>query len=303
MKTFHNLIVAIDFTPSCRRALREAARRASLDAAQITAVHVMDEFLVHELKKALSTTEAVVRAEWEAKLRKFVDDSDAGGGLVKTEVRVGHPFGQLVEACYTHKADLLVMGVRGSKNQPNRVGAIVAKCIRRAPVDVLVVQQESLSPFKHVVTCVDFSENSAKAVQCALHVAQQDGAALDCLHVYQSALAMAMDYGGFVTSMPAPVLDEEGVHSWQVQLDTFLEPLLRKAESTTVQKMVVEQTNVRQGLLDFAKQSEADLVVLGTTGKGSLRHMLIGTTAEKIVQYATCSLLVVKPDDFEIQPD
>jgi nucleotide-binding universal stress UspA family protein len=222
---------------------------------------------------------------------------------VKTEVRVGHPFSQLVEACYTHKADLLVMGVRGSKDQPNRIGAIVAKCIRRAPVDVLVVQEESLSPFKRVVTCVDFSENSAKAVQCALHVAQQDGAALDCLHVYQSALAMAMDYGGFVTTMPAPVLEEEGEHSWQMQLDDFLEPLLRKADGTIVQKMVVEQTNVRQGLLDFAKLSGADLVVLGTTGKGSLRHMLIGTTAEKIVQQAPCSLLVVKPDDFEIQPD
>jgi nucleotide-binding universal stress UspA family protein len=303
MKIFRHLVVAIDFTPSCRRALREAARRASLDEAKITAVHVMEEFLVHELKKALSTTEAVVRAEWEARLRKFVDDSDAGGGLVKTEVRVGHPFGQLVEACYTHKADLLVMGVRGSKDQPNRIGAIVAKCIRRAPVDVLVVQEESLSPFKRVVTCVDFSENSAKAVQCALHVAQQDGAALDCLHVYQSALAMAMDYGGFVTTMPAPVLEEEGEHSWQMQLDDFLEPLLRKADGTIVQKMVVEQTNVRQGLLDFAKLSGADLVVLGTTGKGSLRHMLIGTTAEKIVQQAPCSLLVVKPDDFEIQPD
>ena len=303
MKTFHSLIVAIDFTPSCRRALREAARRASLDQAKITAVHVMDEFLVHELKKALSTTEATIRAEWEAKLRQFVDASDAGSGLVKTEVRVGHPFAQLVEACATHKADLLVMGVRGSKNEPNRVGAIVARCIRRAPVDVLVVQQESESPFKQVLSCVDFSENSAKAVQCALHVAQQDGAALDCLHVYQSALAMAMDYGGFVTTMPAPVLEEEGGHSWQMQLDDFLEPLLRKADGTIVQKMVVEQTNVRQGLLDFAKLSGADLVVLGTTGKGSLRHMLIGTTAEKIVQQAPCSLLVVKPDDFEIQPD
>ena len=303
MKTFHSLIVAIDFTPSCRRALREAARRASLDHAKITAVHVMDEFLVHELKKALSTTEATIRAEWEAKLRQFVDASDAGGGLVKTEVRVGHPFGQLVEACASHKADLLVMGVRGSKNEPNRVGAIVAKCIRRAPVDVLVVQQESESPFKQVLSCVDFSENSAKAVQCALHVAQQDKARVDCLHVYQSAMAMAMDYGGFVTPMPAAVLDDEGVKAWEAQLETFLEPLLRKAEGVTVRKTVIEQINVRQALLDHVKQSGADLVVIGTTGKGSLRHMLIGTTAEKIVQHAPCSMLVVKPDDFEIQPD
>ncbi len=45
MKTFKNIIVGIDFTPSCRNALREAARRASLDHATVTALHVMDEFL------------------------------------------------------------------------------------------------------------------------------------------------------------------------------------------------------------------------------------------------------------------
>ena len=51
MKKLHHIIVAIDFTPYCRSALREAARRASMDGAQLTAVHVMDEFLVHELKR------------------------------------------------------------------------------------------------------------------------------------------------------------------------------------------------------------------------------------------------------------
>ena len=55
MKKLHHVIAAIDFTSSCRIALREAVHRASLDGATITAVHVMDEFLVHELKKALST--------------------------------------------------------------------------------------------------------------------------------------------------------------------------------------------------------------------------------------------------------
>ena len=60
MKKLHHVIAAIDFTPHCRNALREAARRASLDGAAVTAVHVMDEFLVHELKKALSTDQAIL---------------------------------------------------------------------------------------------------------------------------------------------------------------------------------------------------------------------------------------------------
>src|SRR6187402_2255786 len=131
MKTFHHLIAAIDFTPSCLRALREAARRASLDHATVTAVHVMDEFLVHELKTALASTEADVRAEWEARLRKFVDACDTGM-TIKTEVRVGHPYVELVEACHTHQADLLVMGAKGTESGLHHIGTITAKCIRKA---------------------------------------------------------------------------------------------------------------------------------------------------------------------------
>lgn len=303
MKTFHHIIAAVDFTPSCLRALREAARRASLDHASITAVHVMDEFLVHELKTALSTTEAAVRAEWEAKLRKFVDSSGAGGAIIKAEVRVGHPYVELVEACHTHGADLLVMGSKGSDTGVHHVGAIAAKCIRKAPVDVLIVRSDVETPFKRIVACVDLSENSAKAVQCAVHVGKQDGAAVDCVHVYQSALAMALDYGGFVTPMPPVVTDEEAIKSWQSELQRFLEPLLRQTEGMNVQQHVVEQINVRDAIIDYVTEQKADLVVLGTRGKGALRHMLIGTTAEKIVQRAPCSILAVKPDDVVASAD
>lgn len=296
MKKLHHLIAAVDFTPSCLRALREAARRASLDQATVTAVHVMDEFLVHELKKALSATEAVVRAEWEARLRKFVDTSDAGGGVIKTEVRVGHPYVELVESCHTHGADLLVMGDKGSADGVHHLGAIAAQCIRKAPVDVLIVRNDIQTPFRRVVACVDLSENSAKAVQCALHIARQDNAAVDCVHVYQSALAMALDYGGFVTPMPPVVTEEEALKSWEGELQRFLEPLLRQTEGMNVQQHVIENINVRDAIINYVTEQRADLVVLGTSGKGALRHMFIGTTAEKIVQRAPCSIMAVKPD-------
>ena len=296
MKTYHHLIAAVDFTPSCRRAVREAVRRASLDQAKVTAVHVMEEFLMEELKRALSTDEATIRADWQQKLRQFVDETDAGGAAISIELRVGNPFGELVEACHTHGADLLVMGAKGSHNEPHRIGVIAARCIRNAPVDVLVVRQEALQPFHRVLACVDFSENAAKAVQCALHIAQQDKAALDCLYVYQSAMALALDYGGFVSPMPPITTDDEARAMWDKELKKFIEPLLRKSEDVAVNSLIVETVNIREGIMDYVTESGADLVVLGTRGKGTIRHMLIGTTAEKIVQHAPCSILAVKPD-------
>jgi len=302
MKKLHHIIAAIDFTPSCRNALREAARRASLDGSAITAVHVMDEFLVHELKRALSADQATIRADWLGRLQKFVAESEVGAVAVNAEVRIGHPFTELVEACRAHSADLLVMGAKGSKDEPHRVGAIAAKCVRKAPVDVLVVREDAQGPFKKIVTCVDFSENSAKAVQCALHVAQQDGGSLDCLHVYQSALAMSLDYGGFAPSMPATI-DPDAVENWRKDLSAFLAALTRDVADVKVTALIKERVNIREAILDHVNEVHATLVVLGTRGKTGLREMLIGTTAEKIVQNAPCSILAVKPDGFATAAD
>ncbi len=301
MKKLHHIIAAIDFTASCRVALREAVHRASLDGASITVVHVMAEFLVHELKRALSTDQATVRAEWLERLKKFVADTELVGE-VNAEVRIGHPFTELVSACRDHSADLLVMGAKGSRNEPHRIGVITAKCVRKAPVDVLVVREDAQGPFKNIVACVDFSENSAKAVRCALHIAQQDGGSLDCLHVFQSALAMSLDYGGFAPSLPA-TYDPAAGAQWRKDLEVFLAPLLHDAAAVPVSQHVKELVSIREAILDHVNEVHATLVVLGTNGKTGLREMLIGTTAEKIVQHTPCSILAVKPDGFVIAAD
>ncbi len=302
MKALQSILVAVDFTPSCRAALREAALRASFDGAALTAVHVMDDFLISELKKALSLDPASIVGEWRQRLEKFVAETEVGFPAIKCEVRIGHPFAELVQSCRIHAADLLVMGAKGSRDEPHRIGTIAAKCIRKAPVDVLVVRDDAQGPFGRILACVDMSENSGKAVRAAFHFAQQDQASVDCLHVYQSAVAMSLDYGGL---MPSPVasFDPEACKHWQSQLEAFIEPYQALAPELKVQSIVIERMNIRETILEHIEKSGATLVVIGTRGKSGLREMLIGTTAEKIIQHAPCSILAIKPDDFIASAD
>ena len=299
MKPYHHIVAAVDFTPSCLHALREAVRQASLNHAVLTTVHVMDERLVDELKRALSTSEASIRAEWEAKLRKFVESLDAGSSSgVKTEVRVGRPYAELMDACKAAEADLLVMGAQGSGAEASRVGAVAAKCIRNSPVDVLVVRHNAEPPFKQVLACVDFSDNAGKAVKQALHFAAADKADLRCLFVYQSTMSMALDYGGFIPPLPQANADNEALSHWQKELDQFVSPLAH-GSGVPVKNVVVEQINIRDAILNDVQRNHIDLVVLGTRGKSSVRHLLIGTTAETIIHNAPCSILAVKLDPGE----
>jgi len=159
---------------------------------------------------------------------------------------------------------------------------------------VLLVREDAQGPFKHLVACVDLSENSAKAVSHALQIAAQDDASLDCLHVYQSALAMSLDYGGLAAPV-ASTMDDQGLRMWQSELDKFIEPLKAAAPGVRVTSLVKERVNIREAILDHVTETHADMVVLGTRGKSGLRELLIGTTAEKIVANAPCSILAVKP--------
>jgi len=48
-------------------------------------------------------------------------------------------------------------------------------------------------------------------------------------------------------------------------------------------------------IIRLAEQHEADLIVLGTHGRTGLQHWLLGSTAERVVQHASCPVLVVPP--------
>jgi nucleotide-binding universal stress UspA family protein len=48
------------------------------------------------------------------------------------------------------------------------------------------------------------------------------------------------------------------------------------------------------GICDYARDKKIDLIVLPTHGRTGLGHMLIGSTAERVVQHAPCTVLTVK---------
>lgn len=295
MSTTEHYIVAVDFTPACSRALSEAVRRAKPNHARVTAVHVLDEFLLFELTKALSVDAATVRREWEARLRKFVDSNTTGGMPVAIELRLGSPFEGIMEACQYHAAQLLIMGSSGTGGSEHRIGVVAAQCVRSAPLEVMIVREDAPEVFKNILVCIDFSPNSIKALNEAVRLAQQDSAVVHGLFVHQSAMLLAMSQGGFVTTMPDVYLEDTTRAHWQQQLEALVGPLVKANPGITFNTIFEDRLSIREAIIDVACKISADLVVLGTQGGGKIRHLLIGTTAEKVIQNAPCSILAVKP--------
>lgn len=293
MKSYGHILVGIDFSPASLAAFRTASRIAAMMQAPLTAIHVIEPPLLEAMKKAHQSTAEKVLQHVSKGVREFINNSKVCADAVQVDVDTGHPFLCLMEACPRHGADLLILGMRGTEHGPNQIGAIAAKCVRKAPADVLLVRDGMSRPFRHLTACVDFSETSAKAMRVAGRLASGEGAALDGLFVYQTAL-VAMDYGGFLPAIP--VAEDVSAQALALDLDAFMVAQLKEFPRLRSKPVLLERINVREAILEHVRDSKTDLVVLGTRGKSDLRSLLVGTTAEKVVTHAPCSILAVKPD-------
>ena len=57
-------------------------------------------------------------------------------------------------------------------------------------------------------------------------------------------------------------------------------------------------------IVEYAKSSDIDLVIMGTHGRGLLQHLLMGSVAERVVRWGPCPVLTVRSDERDfVQPD
>lgn len=139
--------------------------------------------------------------------------------------------------------------------------------------------------FKKLLVAVDFSEPSHKAFQVASQLAADSGAQLVLVHVFQPAA-----YTG-------PLLPIAIAEDALRDANTSLEGLKRQAESIgahRVSTLVLTGTPWHE-IVELVRKDEAiDLVVLGTHGHTGLKHVLIGSVAERVVRHAVSPVLVVR---------
>ena len=143
---------------------------------------------------------------------------------------------------------------------------------------------------KKIVFCTDFSENANEAFELAFDLTQKYGAQILLVHVVPPLV------------FPSPVMEEFIAEQANYQfIDQVIQRSLEQMESTYVSRMggyENVQVQVLSGhpaseILHFIEQEKVDLVVMGTHGFTGLAHFFLGSTAEKVVRRAGCSVLTV----------
>ena len=141
---------------------------------------------------------------------------------------------------------------------------------------------------RKILCPIDFSEGSKEALRNACDLALGSGAALRLVHVWEVPLWLT------TSQMPvSPDVVQELIDLDQQNLDAALADAKRagvKDVTAELLRGVAWDEVVRLAKND----SQIDLIVMGTHGRTGLRHVLIGSVAEKVVRQAPCRVLVTR---------
>ncbi|MGE3108966.1 MAG: universal stress protein [Vicinamibacterales bacterium] len=292
-----SIVVALDFSPSSRDALRQAQRIARWSGATLRAIHVVDVPAFTPAPPVLLPFALPTQIDLVEMARHRLEEFKRGlegDALPEVEFRVGSPAIEI--ASYARGADLLVMGTHSVDDERRGVGTIASACVRRADCKVLLVRRGQTGPFRKVAACVDFSDTSREVLEKAIRVATRDGASLAIVHVYDDPWAGRPPRGAVADNMPE--FRAKYREAVEERLRLFCEPVAHEVSALKAVFRAIEHNRGWEGyawgLVRFIHDENVDLAVLGTRSTWNPRDFLMGSTAERVVRDARCSIVALK---------
>ena len=143
---------------------------------------------------------------------------------------------------------------------------------------------------KRIVVGIDGSSTSRAALRWAVEEARARAAKVEAVHVWHSHYHYAAVSP--LSSAMSVVTPEALRRMAQRVLDDVVDSV--DANGVAVERLLVEGAGAARELLDCAK--DADLLVVGTHGRGGFAGMLLGSVSQHVTHHAPCPVVLV-PDE------
>ena len=151
---------------------------------------------------------------------------------------------------------------------------------------------------KNILVATDFGDASNAALAYGRELARTFNATLHVLHVADDVY---MRLGGDAYIGVLPELQKDLEASANRQLD---ELLVTNDATPVVKRAVVTSSATAVAIVQYARDLDIDLIVVGTHGRGAMAHLLMGSVAERVVRTANCPVLTVRyPEREFVLPD
>ena len=287
------VMAATDFSPTADAALEWAAQLVEVRGGTLVIAHALDLHgpLTDFLPSPADLDEHVQGAA-AARLTELAAKLGERGIAAETRLELGVASQAIVRAAEAVRPDLLVVGSRGLTGVAHLLlGSTAQRIVQHAPCPVLTVHpgdREHRGPVRHVLLPTDFSHDAQQAAHAARDLlGTTDGARITVLHAYHLPVEYTA-YGTIPTGLP-----------FQQDVAAVADEKLAEVAATLAADGLQVDTLAREGyppdvIVDAARELAADVIAMGTHGRTGLRHLLLGSNAERVIENAPCPVLTVR---------
>jgi len=287
------ILAATDFSETAEAALEWASELTRLQGARLELIHAVT--VPPSLPGFVPpgpVFDEEVRAAALARLGETAVRLRETGGEVSTHLGIGTPSQVILARAEDLPAVAIVMGTRGLTGLRHLLlGSTTERVMHRAPCPVLSVHPHDRGkhrPIRSILVPTDFSEDAEPAIDAAhrLLASLEQDARLVLVHAFNLPIEYTA-YGPIPTSVN--YLKDTGLES-ERRLEEIRERLLREGLAV---ETVAREGDPAEVIVDEAGKRGVDLIAMGTHGSSALRHLLVGSTATRVIQHAPCPVMTI----------
>lgn len=150
-----------------------------------------------------------------------------------------------------------------------------------------------MNDFKKILCPIDFSEYANEALKFALLLAEKNQSSLHLFHVLAKINYYDWNMNGIY-----PLISEELLDNEKRETENKLIDLVKKLKSQNpkidISHEMIDTNTIADTIVNIAKQTNTDLIIMGSHGRKGIDRILMGSVAESVLHHAQCNVMIYK---------
>lgn len=312
MKRFKNILYVSEGGVDQASAMARAVTLAENNQAELTVVAVIP--LIPGGKgdnggPDFTHLQAVMVSEQRQSLESLIEPHGQRFNI-KREVLVGKTFLEIIRAVLRHRYDLVIKPAENPDFLTRLFGSDDMHLLRKCPCPVWLMKPHEKSNYSNILAAVDFDplapsveelELNQQILDLSASLALSDFAALHLGHAWEAFAEGRINVWGQNAAAVVTYVENERLRH-EAGLYQLGEWLRNRIGAETYDYLAprfhLRKGQARKEISALANELKVDLVVMGTVARTGISGLIIGNTAEAILEQVQCSVLALKPAGF-----